>query len=75
MVATGLRCDGIFNNQLERCNQWPHVANCHISGRYRQQLNQLLSLRRRSHYDVIRYRAGHSQLYGCTYGHLTAFNI
>ena len=32
----------------ERCNPWPHVANRHIS------ISQLLSLRRHSHYDVIR---------------------
>jgi len=31
---------------LERCNPWPHVANCHTSG-------QLLSSGRRYHYDVI----------------------
>jgi len=31
--------------QLERCNPWPHVANCHVS------ISQLLSLWRHSHYD------------------------
>jgi len=29
----------------------------------------------RSHYDVIRYWAGHPQRYGRTYGHLAAFDI
>jgi len=29
----------------------------------------------RSHYDVIRYWAGHAQRYRRTYGHVTAFNI
>ena len=61
---------------LERCNPWPHVANHHIS------ISQLLSLWRHSHYDVIRYWAGHAQRYGRTYVTyvrtatvLTAFNI
>jgi len=41
-------------NITRACNPWPHVANRHISGRYRQRLSQLLSLWRHSHYDVIR---------------------
>jgi len=49
----------------ERCNPWPHLANRHIS------TSQLSSLWRHSHYDVIRYWAGHTQ----RYGHLTAINI
>jgi len=36
--------------KLQRCNPWPHVANCHIS------ISQLLSLWRHSHYDVSRLR-------------------
>jgi len=35
-------------NLLERWNPWPHVANRHVS------ISQLLSLWRRSHYDVSR---------------------
>jgi len=33
-------------DKLERCNPWPHVANCHIS------ISQLLLLWRHSHYDL-----------------------
>jgi len=39
--------------RLGHCNLWPHVASCHISGRYRQRLSQLFSLWRHSHCDVI----------------------
>ena len=59
---------------LERCSPWPHVIIRHISRRYRQWLSQLLSLWCHSHYDVIRYWAGHSQHYVLTYGHFTTFN-
>jgi len=47
---------------LERCNPWPHVANRHISGRYRQRLSQLLLLWR--HWR-------HAQRYGRTKVFLT----
>ena len=46
-----------FKRKLERCNPWPRVANRHIS------ISRLLSLWRHSHYDVIRYWAGHAQRY------------
>ena len=39
--------------RLEQCYLRLHVANRHISGRYRQQLSQLFSLRCHSHCDVI----------------------
>jgi len=39
---------------LEHCSPWPHVANRHIFGRYRQRLSQLFSLCRHS-YHIISY--------------------
>jgi len=54
---------------LERYNPWPRVANRHIS------ISQLLSLWRRSHYDVIRYWDGHAQRYRCTTLSHTSHNI
>jgi len=50
----------LASTALERWNPWPHVPNRHIS------ISQLLSLWRHSHYDVIRYWAGHAQRYGRT---------
>ena len=50
-----------FASDLEHCNPWPPVAICHIS------ISQLFSLWCPSHYDVIRYWAGHAQHDGCMY--------
>jgi len=47
---------------LERCNPWPHVANHPRVSRLRRSQPPFL-LWRHSHYDVIRYWAGHGQRY------------
>jgi len=56
---------------MEGIRELQPVATCR-----RISIIQLLSLWRHSHYDVIRYWAGHVQRHGRSeYGHLTAFNI